>query len=263
MSQSTAADILARRQAPRLGPPDFRLAPYLAEAHYDLLQTFRQPAFAVPTLLFPAMFYLFFGIVFGSRSGLASYLVATYGAFGVIGTALFGFGVSVAVARESGELRLKRVAPVPPFAFLGAKVTTCLVFSLLVVIELFVLASIFGGVRFPRLEWLGLAAVLLLGALPFAALGLAIGTHTSGQGAPALINLVYLPTAFLSGLWIPIEVMPEVLRLLAVVLPPYHLAQLALGVVGQGAGQPAALHVAVLAATTLISLAVALRGWRA
>ncbi|MEM1180699.1 MAG: ABC transporter permease [Acidobacteriota bacterium] len=261
MSQS-AADVLARSELEPLERPRFRAVPYLLEMQAELLQTWRQPSFSIPTLLFPAMFYFFFGIVFGQSNGYSSYLLATYGAFGVIGTALFGFGVSVAVARESGEMLLKRVAPVPPGAFLAGKMTSSLVFSGLVLAELFGLAAIFGGVRFERGEWIGLAAALLLGSLPFAALGLAIGTYASGNGAPAIINLIYLPTAFLSGLWIPIQVLPEFLQKLAVVLPPYHLSQLALGVVGRSVGQPVALHVGVLLAMTAVCLLVAARGFR-
>lgn len=253
---------LARSAAEPLGKPAFRMTPYLLEAQSELLQAWRQPSFAVPTLLFPAMFYFFFGIIFGRSNGFASYMVATYGAFGVIGTALFGFGVGVAISRESGELRLKRVTPVPPLAFLGGKLVAALVFSSLVIAELFALAATLGEVRFERLQWIGLAAILLVGTVPFAALGLAIGTHSSGQGAPALVNLTYLPMAFLSGLWIPIEAMPELFRTLAIALPPYHLAQLALGVLGKGAEQPVALHVGYLVLMTAVSLLLAARGFQ-
>ncbi|MEM8993948.1 MAG: ABC transporter permease [Acidobacteriota bacterium] len=258
----SAADILARRELEPPEPPRFRPAPYLLEIQAELLQALRQPAFAIPSLLFPAMFYLFFGVVFAQTSAHSGYMLVTYGAFGVIGAALFGFGVSVAVARESGELLLKRVAPVPPGAFLAGKMVTALVFSCLVLVELFVLAAVFGGVRFERGQWIGIAAALLIGTLPFAALGLAIGTPTSGKGAPAIINLIYLPAAFLSGLWIPIQALPDFLQSFAIALPPYHFAQLALGVVGRSVGQPVALHVGVLAAMTVICLAVAARGFR-
>lgn len=261
MSQS-AAEILARSEFEPLEAPRFRTLPYLLEVQSELLQALRQPAFAVPTLLFPAMFYLFFGIVFGQSSNYASYLLATYGAFGVISTALFGFGVSVAISRESGELLLKSVAPVPPFAFLAGKMMTSLVFSCLVLAELFALAALFGNVRFERLEWAALAGVLLVGSIPFAALGLAIGTLASGKGAPAIVNMLFLPMAFLSGLWIPIPALPSALQNFAMALPPYHLAQLALGVFGRSQGQAPALHVLVLVAVTAISVAVAARGLR-
>ncbi|MEM6793570.1 MAG: ABC transporter permease [Acidobacteriota bacterium] len=253
--------------APATAAPAAAWAPYFSECRYELLATWRQPAFTLPTLLFPAMFYLFFGVVFAgggaaSSAEVSAYLLATYGAFGVIGTALFGFGVGVAVARETGEMRLKRVAPVPPLATLTAKGLCAAVFSLVVITELFALAGGLAGVALPRGQWLGLAAVLLVGTLPFAAFGLAIGTHVSGKASATVVNLIYLPMSFLSGLWIPIEVMPSFLRDVAFALPPYHLAQLALGQLGRSAGQPAMLHVAALLITTVICLAIAVRGLR-
>ena len=235
---------------------------FWAEARYDWVANWRQSDFAVPTLLFPALFYLFFGVLFGKNAGLATYLVATYGAFGVIGTALFGFGVGTAVARDSGELRLKQVSPLPPLVLLGAKLSTSLAFSVIVLLELFTLAAVLGGVRFERETWLGLGLILLVGTVPFAALGLAIGTHVSGKGAPSIVNLFYLPSAFLSGLWIPIQMLPETLQNLAFFLPPFHLAQLALGQIDLDMGHSWVLHVAVLVGLTLVSLLVAARGLR-
>src|SRR5688500_3022950 len=93
---------------------------YALEAKYELLKVARMPGFAIPSIAFPVMFYSLFGLVFGGRGlggiNMATYLVATYGAFGVIGAALFGFGVGVAVERGQGWLVLKRASPMPPLA---------------------------------------------------------------------------------------------------------------------------------------------------
>ena len=79
------------------------------------------------------MFYLLFGVVFGTRHGrrrtMATYLIATYGAFGVIGAALFGFGVGVAIERGQGWMMLKRASPMPPMAFFAAKLAMCAIFA--------------------------------------------------------------------------------------------------------------------------------------
>src|SRR5215467_3210154 len=97
-------------------------AAYLLEAKYEFLRVLRTPAFAVPTLLFPPLFYLLFGLLLTRGSGGAShYLFATYSVFGVMAPSLFGFGFGVAIERERGWLALKRVAPMPPGAYLVAK----------------------------------------------------------------------------------------------------------------------------------------------
>ena len=95
---------------------------YLQEAKCEALRMLREPAFCLPVIGFPVLFYLLFGVLLDKGEGKAAqYLLATYGAFGVIGAGLFGFGVTIAVDREKGLLRLKRALPVPPGALLLAK----------------------------------------------------------------------------------------------------------------------------------------------
>ena len=62
-------------------------------------------------------------------------------------------------------------------------------------------------------------------------MGLALGYFAKPNSAPAMVNLVYLPMSFCSGLWIPIFMLPKVLQNIAQVLPPYHVAQLALNAI--------------------------------
>ncbi|HSO70610.1 MAG TPA: ABC transporter permease, partial [Arachnia sp.] len=100
------------------------------------------------------------------------------------------------------------------------------------------------------------------GALPFSAMGLAFGYLVGPNSAPALLNVIYLPMAFASGLWIPIHQLPEFVQGIAPALPPYHFAQLALGTIGAAEGGSQALHVVVLLAFTALFLTVALWGYR-
>jgi len=137
-----------------------------------------------------------------------------------------------------------------------------MVFAAVIVVLLSIAGATLGGVRLAAGQWLALGAVLVLGTLPFCAMGLAFGTLCGPNSAPAVVNLVYLPMAFASGLWIPVQMLPGFLQRLAPWMPPYHLGQLALKVVDADAGRPAALHVAALAAVTVISLALAWWGGR-
>jgi ABC-2 type transport system permease protein len=230
------------------------------ESWYELLAMLRQPAFAVPTLMFPVVFYLLFAVVLpGKWGGLerAAYLLATYGAFGVIGPALFGFGVGLAIEREKGWLELKRVSPMPTFVYFLAKISMSLVVGFTVLCLLTLAAVLAGGVRMAPGTWGLLVATLLLGTLPFCAMGLWMGTLVRGQAAVAVVNLVYLPMSVLSGLWIPIFAFPALLQKLAMLWPAWHLGRMALGVVGQAQDVRYGLHVAVLLATTAVFLALA------
>lgn len=219
--------------------------PYLLETKYEFLHLLRTPIFAVPTVLFPVMFYLLFGVLM-SRGGAAQYLLATYGVFGVMGAGLFGFGVTVAIERDQGLLQLKRALPMPPGAYLLAKMGMATLFGAIIALLLALVAALLGGVSMAPWQWALLFAVHVLGTIPFCAIGLYLGTLASGNAAPAIVNLVFIPMAFLSGLWLPLSMLPDVLSRLAPIWPGYHLGQVALHVVGMDEGGSVPLHVGVL-----------------
>jgi ABC-2 type transport system permease protein len=230
------------------------------ESYYELLKTLRQPEFVIPSLAFPVVFYAMFAIMLPGNWGSyqkATYLLATYGVFGVIGPALFGFGVGLAMEQQQGLLRLKRVSPMPISAYFLAKIVMSLVFASIIYGLLSVVGVVFGDIDIGLGEWLRLGAVLLIGVLPFCALGLWIGSMVGGQAAVAIVNLVYLPMAVLSGLWMPLFVFPQWLQEIAVIWPAWHLAQMALGVVGQVQGVPMVMHSLVLLLMTVLFLLLA------
>lgn len=240
---------------------------YLKEAKYEFLKNLRLRVYTASVISFPLMFYVLFGLVLNAREtiagmGVPTYLIATYGTFGVMGASLFGTASGLAADRGLGWLQVKRASPMPPFAYFTAKVILSMIFSAIVVALLLVLGIAFGGVRMPALQIAKLIATLVAGSLPFSAMGLAIGYFAGPNSAPAAINLIYLPLSFCSGLWVPYMFLPKLVRQFAVALPPYHLSQLALGVVGGGRHEPTATHWEVLAAFTLICLGVARIGFQ-
>jgi ABC-2 type transport system permease protein len=233
---------------------------YWLEAWYEFVRVLRTPAFALPTLAFPVAFYVVFALVLPGQWGSyqkATYLLATYGTFGVIGPALFGFGVGLAMERQQGWLDLKRVSPMPTAAYFLAKIAMSLSFAFAVVILLSIAAIGFGGVQIGVGPWLALVGVLLLGALPFCAFGLWIGTLVKGQAAVAVVNLVYLPMSVLSGLWIPLFAFPTLLQKAAVIWPAWHLGRMALGAVGQVPDVDYLSHAIALLAMSALFLSLA------
>jgi ABC-2 type transport system permease protein len=233
---------------------------YLLEAKYEFLRLLRTPSFALPSLLFPCLFYVLFGVLLNRSSGdAARYLLATYGVFGVMGVGLFAFGVTVAIEREQGFLIYKRALPMPPGAYLFAKMAMAMLFAMMISLLLATLAATLGGVDLRASQWLMLWMVNVVGVLPFAALGLYIGSLVGGQGAPAVVNLLYLPMAFLSGLWLPLKLLPTWIAKLAPVWPSYHHSQIALKVIGMDAGGSLALHLGVLVGITALFFLLARR----
>ena len=236
---------------------------YWMEAKCEFLKLLRMRSYSLSTVLFPLMFYCFFGLVMGRGHAaggsmpVARYLLATFGAFAVVGATLYAFGVGIAVERGLGWLQVKRASPMPLSAYFVAKGLVSITFGAIVVGLLFTLGAAFGEVRMPAVQWLALAGTLICGAIPFCALGLAIGNFAGPNSAPATINMIYLPLAFLAGLWIPLEAMPPVFQRIAPFLPTYHFAQLALTVLHAPAKGTTMGHVAALAAFTMIFAGIA------
>jgi len=227
------------------------------ETATELLKTVRIPIFAVSTIAFPLMFYLIFGATFGRQEAgpvnVATYMLATYGAFGVIGAALFSFGVGLAVERAQGWMRLKRASPMPGSVTVLAKLATALAFAAAVVAALMLAGVTVGDARLSLGTTAALMGVLLLGALPFCVLGQAFGYALGPNSAPVVVNLVYIPMSFASGLWMPIEQLPGFLQSIAPYLPAYHLGQLALSVFGAHAGGDPTGHALALVVTGLVA----------
>jgi len=244
------------------------LAIYAKEIKFEFLTRLRLRAFSLSTIGFPMMFYILFGLVLNPKEAavngthFATYLIATYGTFGVMGASLFGTAIGLATERGLGWLQVKRASPMPPFAYFAAKVAMSMIFSTAVVLLLFALGITFGGVHLSAFEAVKLLGILIVGSIPFCAMGLAIGYLAGPTSAGPIINLVYFPLSFFSGLWVPLTFLPKLLRDFAHLLPPYHLAQLALGAVGAGQNESSWTHWEVLIGFTLICLGVARVGFQ-
>jgi ABC-2 type transport system permease protein len=241
---------------------------YFKEAKYEFLTRLRLRAYSISTISFPVMFYVLFGLVLNPKDAplggttVAAYSIATFGTFGVMGASLFGTASGLAAERGLGWLQVKRASPMPPFAYFAAKVALGMTFSTIVVLLLLLLAFTFGGVHLPLLDAAKLVVILAAGSLPFCVMGLAIGYFVGPNSAVAAINLIYLPLSFCSGLWVPLMFLPKVLQHIAHFLPPYHLAQLALGVVGAGQHESNWFHWEALIGFSLICLGAARLGFQ-
>src|SRR5690554_127433 len=237
------------------------LALYLTEIRLEFLKLLRVPIFSISVIGFPIMFYVFFGGMFGAgeAQGIVGglYMVGTFSAVGVLSAAMFGFGVGVASERGQGWMRLKRVSPMPPMAYFVAKIVMAFIFATLSVLAVTLAGVILGHARFDLLEWLTMYAVLMVGVFPFAGLGLAVGYLFGPNSAPVVLNLIYMPMAFLSGLWMPIEFLPPFIRAIAEYLPTYHYAQVVLQTLGADALAPVGTHLLMLAAATVLFLGLA------
>ena len=232
----------------------------------EVIKLLRMPAFTIPTLLFPIMLFAFFGLpnigdtIDGFDAG--PYILASYGAYSVISVALFSFGVSIAAERGLGWNKLLRTTPMHPLTYFVAKIAMAIITGLITLTGLFVFAIMVGGVRLDLLVWVKLVGVLVVGMIPFVALGLLIGYVAGPNSAAAIANVIFIPLSFASGLFVPLAFMPAFIQTVAPYLPAYRTAQLAWTTLGAGDGSPLYVHLLWLAGYTALFLALGLAAYR-
>src|SRR5258708_40212317 len=144
---STAAIALSNRRIER--SPSHTATIYLKEAKYEFLKNLRLRTYTASVLSFPIMFYVLFGLVLNSKEAISgtrvpTYLIASYGTFGVMGASVFGTAAGLASDRGLGWLQVKRASPMPPFAYFIAKGITRMAFSGIVVVALFTRGTTLG-----------------------------------------------------------------------------------------------------------------------
>jgi len=235
------------------------LRAYLSDARYESLRLLRTPAFAIPILAMPILFYSFFGVVLAGKAvsgGFANQLFVGWTVYGVMGPGLFGFGILVAVERNMGLMTFKRALPMPTGSYLASKLAMAYVFAVVVMAMLVTAGVVFGHVTLPLPTLIRMAAVMSLGVIPACAVGLFIGAYAPASSAAAFANITYLGMAFLSGLFFPLS---GVMHDIRVVWPTYHLSQLARAAGGLKYEGTTPVHVAVLVATTTVLIAAAAR----
>ncbi|WP_394613575.1 ABC transporter permease [Lentzea sp. JNUCC 0626] len=218
----------------------------------------REPAALFFSVVMPVAFFALFVSLFGkfSSGGLSAgtQMIATFGAFGVISVVLMNPGLGVAADRERGWLRAKQVSSVPIGVTLTAKVVAALPYAAGVLVAMTATAALTGSLNAPVLALLKLGVVLVVGSLPFALVSLAIGFQVKAGAGAAILNAIMIPTSVVSGLWMPLDIMPPFFRDIAAFLPNYHLSELARA---QLNGGPVLTHVLVLLAFAAVAAVAA------
>ena len=237
------------------------------QLRYEQKIFWRSREAAVFIFVFPLLLYALLGSVYGDEiDGVAAVDILLAGLFGygAANTAFAGLAIALVVRRESGVLKRLRATPLPPATYLAAVLLSTLVTFALQSVSLLVLGGLVFHASMPA-NWLGFAGAVVLGVVCFAGMGLAAASLIrSAEGVSAVVNVIVLPMAFLSGAFGPTRDFPAFLQAIADVLPLTYFIDIVDGVYLDGDSlfaDPAAL--AVLLAWGGAGVVVALRrfGW--
>ncbi len=222
---------------------------------------------AVFIFVFPLLLYALLSSVYSDEIEIngvdlpsADVLLAGLFGYGAANTAFGGLAIILVSRREAGVLKRLRATPLPPATYMTAVLLSTLLVFALEAIGLLLLGSLAFDASAPA-NWLGFAGAVVLGVACFAGLGLgAASLIRSAEGVSAVVNVVLLPMAFLSGSFGPTDEYPAFLEAIADVLPLTYFVDVVNGIYLEGDSLFSDLRaLAVVSAWGVAGLAVAAR----
>lgn len=174
-------------------------------------------------LIFTFVFPLALLIFFGSFTGDNELLVPGIGALAIVAIGFQSLAIQLSMHRDQGVLKRIMATPLPAWILITGKVISISIVALLELILVIAVGDIAFGVPIPHNIPLFLASVIC-GTVCFVALGFAVASAISNaDSAPAITNALYLPMMFVSGVFYPVNVLPDWAQVIAKVLPMHHL----------------------------------------
>ena len=230
---------------------------YLAQISINLKLTSRDKTVLFFNYAFPLVFFFIFGQLFKAQQGSAIVQVVNMVlVIGVLGAGFFGAGMRAIMEREQNILRRFKVAPISAGPILISSLVVGLINYLPSAMLMLALAHFVYGMPWPAAP-VSFLVFLSLGALAFRSLGMIIAAVVNSmQESQILIQLLYFPMLFLSGATIPMDVMPEWVKIVAQFLPSTYLFSGLQAILVRGEGL-ARNWTAVMA----LALTVALATW--
>src|ERR1700682_5693399 len=230
----------------------------------------RNPISAFFTLVFPLMFLVIFSVIFGNNTievargvtaSTATFYIPAIAAFSVITACYTNIAISLCFARDSGGMKRIRGSPLPPWAFMFARIVHAVLIAVLLVAFCAAFGAVFYHATLPTRTLPAFLLTLVVGAAAFSALGVAVTTLIpNADAAPAIVNASVLPLLFISNVFIPLQHPPAWLDFVSKVFPIRHFSDSIVGSFFQLSGSGFYTNdLLVVGAWGVVGLAVAIR----
>jgi ABC-2 type transport system permease protein len=201
--------------------------------------------------------------ILGRRMRYIDYLLPGVIAMALMQLGVFGTAHPIISLRERQVLRRLGVTPLPRSTFLAADVLLRLLIALIQVALLLAIGMLLFKVQVIG-SWSLFAGFIALGAATFIALGFVVASVSPTEEAGVAISqLLNLPMMFLSGIFFPMEMIPEWMMPVVKAMPLTYLGDaLRQVMVGASALHPLHLDAAVLGGWLIICIAISVRFFR-
>lgn len=193
---------------------------------FDFRTGLRNRSLLLLNYLFPLGFYAMMGLFMANiNPGFRATMIPAMAVFAVLSGAILGLPNPLVEARDAGIFRSFRVNGVPALSILIIPALTTAFHSLIVAAIIATTARPLFGALLP-VDWLSFAGVAVLTAFSCAGLGALIGVISSSSRVTILWSqLIYLPSMMLSGMMVPVSMLPPALARTAMTLPPTYAMQ--------------------------------------
>lgn len=185
----------------------------------------------------------------------------------ILAMALMQLGIFAAIplVQQREKLILKRLnaTPLPRWTLVGSNVIVRLLIAAAQTVIIIGIGLVVLGVEVTG-NWALIAGFVVLGAMTFTSIGYVIASFArTEEAANGMTSIVQFPLMFLSGIFFPLEVMPEWLRGVATFMPLTYLGDaLRQTMVGGTPFAPIGLDALVLAGWLVVTLGISARYFR-
>ena len=201
----------------------------VAYLRFELIRTIRNRRVLTFSLAFPIVLYLLIAAPNKNEASLGGtgisaplYFMIGLASFGTM-NAMLSSGARIAAERTAGWNRQLRITPLTTREYFRAKVATSYLLALISLFALYI-AGIALGVSMPASDWVQMTWLIIVGLIPFAALGILIGHLVTADSVGPAVGGTTALFAFLGGSWFPITG-GGFFEHLAKLLPSYWVVQ--------------------------------------
>jgi len=171
------------------------------------------------------MFYFIFTRVVNTGNDdptwRAHYLMSM-ATFSVMGSAIMTLGIRLVQERTQGWTTFIRITPLPGSVYFFGKMFGQTMMHLFSVICIFAAGYLINGVSLSAGQWVLSGLWILIGSLPFLAIGTLVGAMKRVDTASGVSNVIYMALAVAGGMWMPIEILPRLMQKIGHWLPSYN-----------------------------------------